>query len=104
MRLTLLLLFLAFSMGGYRQDSPVFFPTKLTTFETVLEASNEKNAPVNSSDETATGEIYICQSKGAKRYHKRENCHGLRNCTHTIKKTTIAAAENLGLTPCKLEY
>lgn len=91
-------------MGGHRRKETIIGPEKLTTVQSILETSYEKNAPATSINDTAAGEIYICQSKGAKRYHKRESCHGLRNCTHTIKKTTVAIAERLGLTPCKMEY
>lgn len=47
--------------------------------------------------------VLICDSPGARRYHKNE-CSGLNNCTHDIKKVTIKQAEKEGKTPCKICY
>lgn len=47
--------------------------------------------------------VYICISKGAKRYHSRE-CHGLARCTHEIKKVSKEQAVKLKYTPCKICY
>ena len=47
--------------------------------------------------------VFICQSKGAKRFHYKESCHGLRRCTHKIEKVTRKEAEGYGLTVCKYE-
>ena len=48
--------------------------------------------------------VYICVSKGAKRYHLNRSCGGLNHCTHEIRKTTVREAEAIGLTLCHLEY
>lgn len=48
--------------------------------------------------------VYICDSSSAERYHKTKDCRGLRNCRHGIKEITLAEAERLGRTPCKICY
>lgn len=47
--------------------------------------------------------VYICGSKGAKKYHLKENCRGLSACSHGVVKTSIKQAQNLGLTICGWE-
>ena len=37
--------------------------------------------------------VYICVSKGAKKYHYKKNCRGLNSCSHEIKKVTISDAK-----------
>jgi hypothetical protein len=39
-------------------------------------------------------EVYICVSTTAKRYHYSENCRGLKQCSHTIKKISLSEARN----------
>lgn len=48
-------------------------------------------------------DVYICVSKGAKRYHFTKTCKGLSNCKHTIKKVTLNEAKGMGLTLCGWE-
>ena len=48
-------------------------------------------------------EVYICVSKGAKKYHLVKDCNGLSNCKHEIKKVTKKDAESKGLTLCGWE-
>ena len=48
-------------------------------------------------------DVYICVSKGAKRYHFAKTCKGLSNCKHTIKKVTLTEAKEKGLTLCGWE-
>ena len=50
-----------------------------------------------------TSDVYICESKGAKKYHYTKDCRGLNACKHTIVKKNKAAAQNLGLTLCGWE-
>lgn len=47
--------------------------------------------------------VFICVSKGAKKYHYKENCRGLGNCKHEIKEVSITKAKDLGLTLCGWE-
>ncbi|MBB5635291.1 hypothetical protein HDE68_001176 [Pedobacter cryoconitis] len=56
------------------------------------------------SHQKATGEsVYICISRGAKKYHSHK-CHGLLRCTHEIKAVTRAEALKRKYTACKICY
>ena len=48
-------------------------------------------------------DVYICASKGAKKYHLSKTCRGLSNCKHQIKTVTKKEAQNSGLTLCAWE-
>ncbi len=48
--------------------------------------------------------VYICNSEGAKRYHKYEDCRGLSNCSHVIDYVSKSEAEGKGRTPCQICY
>jgi hypothetical protein len=48
-------------------------------------------------------DVYICDSKGAKKYHYSKTCRGLSTCKHEIVKKSKSAAQNLGLTLCGWE-
>ncbi len=48
-------------------------------------------------------QVYICDSKTAKKYHLKANCRGLRNCTHKVIKVTIDEAQKRGKTLCGWE-
>lgn len=48
-------------------------------------------------------DVYICFSKGAKKYHYNKFCIGLTNCKHTIKKVSLSEAKELGLSLCGWE-
>lgn len=50
------------------------------------------------------GNVYICVSKTAHKYHYREDCRGLNNCKHTISKVSLKEAKNAGYTICGWEY
>ena len=52
---------------------------------------------------TTETEVYICVSKGAKKYHLVKDCNGLSNCKHEIKKVPKNDAESKGLTLCGWE-
>ena len=58
----------------------------------------------NDSSAFSDDSVYICNSEGAKRYHKYEDCRGLSNCTHEIDKISKGAAEGKGKTPCRICY
>lgn len=55
------------------------------------------SAPVN--DTTA----YICNGKYSKKYHLKQNCRGLSNCSTEIEKTTVSKAKTKGRTLCGYE-
>lgn len=42
--------------------------------------------------------VYVCGSKGAKKYHLLETCRGFNACKHQIVKTTQSKAREIGLT------
>ena len=48
-------------------------------------------------------EVYICNSKGSKKYHYSETCRGLNPCKHEIIKKSLKDAKALGLTLCGWE-
>lgn len=52
---------------------------------------------------TTDTEVYICVSKGAKKYHLDKDCRGLSGCKHEIKKVTKNDATNKGLILCGWE-
>ncbi len=47
--------------------------------------------------------VYICGTKGAKKYHLKESCRGLSACKHEVVKTTVKEAKSYGLTICGWE-
>ncbi len=71
-------------------------------------ASTNPDAKANSKTstppaDTMTDTVYICVSKGAKKYHYDQSCRGLKRCTHTVETTTKKKAEAIGLTVCGYE-
>lgn len=48
-------------------------------------------------------EVYICYSKNATKYHKKEFCRGLGACKKEVKKVTLKEAKEMGLTLCRWE-
>ncbi|UOK42474.1 MULTISPECIES: hypothetical protein [Flavobacterium] len=51
----------------------------------------------------SSSEVYICASPNAKKYHYNENCRGLSNCKHEIKKVSKSEALDKGLGLCGYE-
>jgi len=47
--------------------------------------------------------VLICKSGTAYAYHARE-CQGLKQCTHTIEKVSLAEAKEMRRTPCGYCY
>ena len=47
--------------------------------------------------------VYICNSKGAKKYHLKEFCRGLSACKHEVVKVTLKEAKERGLDLCGWE-
>ncbi len=48
-------------------------------------------------------DVYICNSKGAKKYHLKEFCRGLSACKHEVVKVTLKEAKEKGLELCGWE-
>lgn len=55
------------------------------------------------SFDISKSDVYVCVSKGAKKYHYDKSCKGLSNCKHTIKKVSLSEAQNMGLSLCGWE-
>lgn len=58
---------------------------------------------LSTSFTTSKYEVFICVSKGAKKYHYDKSCKGLSNCKHTIKKVSLSEAQGMGLSLCGWE-
>jgi len=52
---------------------------------------------------TTVADVYICKSKGGKKYHLSETCRGLSNCKAEIGKVTLKDAQSQGKTLCGFE-
>lgn len=57
---------------------------------------------INFQNYVAT-DVYVCDSKGAKKYHYTKDCRGLNACKHDIVKKSKTDAQNIGLTLCGWE-
>jgi 5-bromo-4-chloroindolyl phosphate hydrolysis protein len=47
--------------------------------------------------------VYVCDSRNAVRYHLKEDCRGLSNCTYRVLKVSLEEAKREGKTLCKWE-
>ena len=74
-------LFLIFSMTTAVSAPPAFI-------------SQENHKIAFKSDQDVM--VYICDSKGAKKYHLVKNCRGLSNCKHDIIKVSLKTAVSKG--------
>ena len=52
---------------------------------------------------TVETKVYICGTRGAKKYHFKEFCRGLGACKHEIVKVNLKEAKGYGLTLCGWE-
>lgn len=50
-----------------------------------------------------SGDVYICVSKTASKYHYSESCRGLGACKHTISKVSLSEAKKSGYSLCGWE-
>lgn len=48
--------------------------------------------------------VYICTGGSSERYHASDDCRGLCRCKGDIKGVTMAEAQDMGRTPCKICY
>ena len=62
-----------------------------------------ETADYDSIETHTTSTVYMCKSKGAKKYHYKETCRGLNNCKHEVVKIEKKDAENRGLGLCGWE-
>lgn len=51
----------------------------------------------------SAGNVYICVSKTASKYHYNRNCRGLQKCTHKIEAVSKEAAVKRGYSLCGYE-
>jgi len=51
----------------------------------------------------ADTDVYLCDSKGGKKYHLAKNCRGLKNCKAEVIKVSLANAKSTGKTLCGYE-
>ena len=61
-------------------------------------------AEANASEQKKEEKVYICTGKYAKRYHKKENCRGLKSCKGDIEYIPLSEAKKQGKTPCGYCY
>jgi 5-bromo-4-chloroindolyl phosphate hydrolysis protein len=47
--------------------------------------------------------VYVCDSPNAGRYHLKEHCRGLSNCSYRTVKVTEEEAKKEGKTLCRWE-
>jgi hypothetical protein len=47
--------------------------------------------------------VYVCDSRNSKRYHLKEKCRGLRNCSYRTLKIPLEQARKEGKILCKWE-
>lgn len=52
---------------------------------------------------TTESDVYLCNSKGGKKYHFTKDCKGLSNCKAEIIKVTLSDAKAKGKTICGYE-
>jgi hypothetical protein len=91
--LTLLLVSVSF-FQGCRDNTKIDYP------ENFVSADTSTNTPDTVLNPDKTVKVYVCKSKGSKKYHLNENCGGLKHCTHTIVTMTAQEAEGKGLGLC----
>lgn len=48
-------------------------------------------------------DVYLCNTKGGKKYHFSKSCKGLSSCKGEIIKVTITEAKEKGKTICGFE-
>ncbi len=47
--------------------------------------------------------VYVCDSAGARKYHVRTDCRGLKNCKHQVIIISLEKATQSGKTKCGWE-
>lgn len=55
------------------------------------------------SDTLTATDVYICKGESSKKYHFKNNCRGLSNCSTNIYTVSITGARNIGRTLCGWE-
>ena len=100
-RQALILLWLWGMAGCQEKTENLSVATPVLSTSNMLMPVRNGNATENTVADDAV--VYVCRSAGAKRYHFKRDCRGLKRCTHKIEESGITDAENLGLTICGYE-
>ncbi|KOS05039.1 hypothetical protein AM493_02560 [Flavobacterium akiainvivens] len=58
---------------------------------------------LTASTPPSTDYVYICNGKYSKKYHLKEDCRGLNNCSTKVEKVTLKDAKDKGRTLCGFE-
>lgn len=104
LRLGLLLLCTSFVVccKGTETEPPTIQTSSIApSVQAVAPEITSEASPENAAD--AKTQVYICRSAGAKRYHFRSNCRGIKRCTHEVAKVSVETAKGYGLTVCGYE-
>ena len=56
-----------------------------------------------SASTSVSNDVYICNGKYSKKYHLKEDCRGLNNCSTKVEKVTLKDAKDKGRTLCGFE-
>lgn len=48
-------------------------------------------------------DVYICNGSSSTKYHLKEDCRGLNNCSTKIEKVSLQTAKDKGRTLCGFE-
>ena len=89
-------------MAGCQEKSEDFSVPNpvLSTSNMMMPLHSDSTTEVSGGD---TAVVFVCKSAGAKRYHFKSNCRGLKSCIYEIEQSSLTEAENVGLTICKYE-
>lgn len=47
--------------------------------------------------------VFVCVSPSAEVYHYKEDCRGIKKCTHEVKKVSLDEAKKMGRRMCGFE-
>lgn len=69
---------------------------------TLVACGGSKDKERDKTTEKSEKIVYICTGGSSERYHASDDCRGLSRCKGDIKGITIAEAQDMGRTPCKI--
>lgn len=70
------------------------------SFLLLLATTPGTKANMPTGNTTATDSVYICTGQYSKKYHKKEDCKGLENCSQKVVRITEDSAKAIGRTSC----
>lgn len=71
---------------------------------TLVACGGSKDKERDKTAEKSEKIVYICTGGSSERYHASDDCRGLCRCKGDIKGITMAEAQDMGRTPCKICY